>query len=105
MNVQIIDIFAVHGDGGEHGRGPIEGYCRTRSEADTMSKGRGWFGGAGAVTGVKALIVGDQMYALAQAAPILFMDAVAQQKADAEAARAAALAKLTPAERALLGLS
>jgi hypothetical protein len=106
MNVQVIEVFAVHGDnGGGSGVGPIEGYARTRTEATAAAQGRGWYGGPGYVSEAHALLVDGVMYALANPKPILFLDAVEAQKKLDDEERAAALRLLSPRQRDLLGLN
>ena len=104
MTVQIIQAYAVHGDGGERSDGPIEGYCATRADAEIMCQGRGWYGGNGAITTASVLEVEGVLYALASPIPITFMSAKATQEAVDKAARERALAKLTLTDRRVLGI-
>ncbi len=105
MSYKIIDAFAVHGDGGnEYNIGPIIGYCATQADAQVMSQGKGWWGGAGAINKAKLLVVGDEMFALERPDAVEFMSADGLRKASAEAARQRARAKLNAEDLAALGL-
>ena len=104
MNVQIIKAYAVHGDGGERGTGPVEGYCETHADAQIMCRGRAWYGGDGAIAAASVLVVDGVMYALASPAPLVFMNAAPTQQDLDAAARESALAKLNPADRRALGI-
>lgn len=111
MKKEIIEAFAVHGDGGERGIGPVEGYCKTREDAEFMAVGRGWYGGMGKVTSRWALLIDDEMYILASSGPSSFMDVdterqkrqAEQERRDAEL-RAETLSHLTEAQKRVLGL-
>lgn len=102
MSYRIITIFAVRGDGGERGIGPIIDYTRTESEARKRAQGQGWYGGAGDVSPRKAIELDNgDVFALEHHERLDLDGSIKRAK---EKARADALAKLTPSERTLLGL-
>lgn len=113
MDVKIIHAWAVHGDSGSvqnTGNGPIIGYCETELDADLHSQGKGSWGGKGAVSKVKMLVlqngVDSKMYALAQPFPVKFhtLEVHLVQKRDDALLRAETLARLTAEQRRVLGL-
>lgn len=64
MDYEIIDAYAVHGDGGERGTGPIVVVCSTEANAKTVCKGRGWYGSDGIINKRKVLRVGEAYFLL-----------------------------------------
>jgi hypothetical protein len=112
MKKEIIEVFVVHGDGGEGGLGPVEGYCKTREDAEFMAVGRGWWGGPGKVTQQWALLIDGETYFLSEPGPSLFMDVdterqkrrTKQERADAEL-RAETLSHLSSDQKRVLGIT
>lgn len=108
---QLITIFEVRQTTDERGsRGPVIGYCDAMSTADARAKGEGWWGGMGKISEVSALVIDGKVWALRQPEPVQVMNLeqvrvlkpVPQSEIDTEL-RNAALAKLSPDERRVLG--
>jgi hypothetical protein len=112
MKKEIIEAFAVHGDGGERSIGPVEGYCKTREDAEFMAMGRGWYGGRGHVSQQWALLIDEEMYILSRPGPSQFMDVATerqkrrtkQERTDAEL-RAETLSHLSADQKRVLGIA
>lgn len=68
--MNMFKAWQVHGDGGERGTGPIIGYASTKSRADEMAKGQGWYGGTGWVQETSVVEIEGKIYALASPVPI-----------------------------------
>ncbi|MBK3780238.1 hypothetical protein G3A43_08205 [Paraburkholderia aspalathi] len=109
--VQKITIFEVRQTTDERGtRGTVVGYCDSQSTADACAKGEGWWGGMGMVTEMSALVVDGKVWALRQPEPVEVLNLTAvralkpipQSELDTNL-RNAALAKLSPDERRVLG--
>lgn len=100
---QIINIYVAHGDPGDDRtpgiRAPKLGFFSEKYLAEQAAEGQGWWGGAGAVSEAFALKVNGKFYLLGQPGEIQIdmktIDMVKKQ----------ALAKLTPEEKKVLGLS
>jgi hypothetical protein len=110
-SVQKIIIFEVRETINERGTlGAVVGYCDSKTTADARAKGEGWWGGMGAVSEMSALVLEGQVWALRQPEPVQVMNLeqvrilkpVPQSEIDTEL-RSAALAKLSPDERRVLG--
>lgn len=101
MKPEIITIYVHHGDGGDRGTGPIQGYCSTRHAAEQSAKGQGWYGGDGWVGEACAIKFLESWYVLADKHPI-DLDGV-NAKIDAEL-KATTLASLTEDQKRVLGL-
>lgn len=98
-------VFTAHETVDEFNRkSALIGVYGTREWADAAAKGRGWYGGMGAVEAMWALPVpgkrGEFYLLQSDKTYTLNVDLVDRDRAE----KAAALAKLTPAERTLLGL-
>ncbi len=100
---KIKQVFAVHGDGGERGIGPIIGYCETSSEADIHRKGQGWWGD-GEVTRAYVIEVDGMLYALARQHPIKYMSDIKKQEQEDRELRKKTLESLTQDQRRVLGV-
>lgn len=96
-----LTVWVAHGDGGEHGKGPVIGYSSTKERAALIAKGRGWYGRDGDLEPVPAIRIGDKVWLLLQASPI-DLDSE-DQKRDAEL-RASTIAGLSAEQRRVLGL-
>lgn len=99
----IIDLWTVYETVDEYGRrGGIVGYFDTRSKADAAAVGKGFYGSNGlVVNGFGLRINDDGVLPLVLDHPVpLNIDALRH----AEEIRESALAKLTPTERAALGI-
>ena len=84
----------------EYGRhGPCIGWFSTEEAAKKRAKGKGWYGGDGAVDKCYTITVGGKTYRLEAKTPIKVDDT--DRKNDA--IRKSVLAKLTPEEREALG--
>jgi hypothetical protein len=101
---RIVEIYAVHGDGGERSLGPIIGYCESQSDADRHKKGTGWYGGDGHVSKACAIEVNGSLYVLAAVKPIVFMDKIEEQKRLDQELRAKTIASLSEEQLRVLGL-
>jgi hypothetical protein len=101
-DVQLLEIWAAHGDGGEMGgsTAPIVGYCRTEAQAKELAKGKGFYGGQGHVSPRSALEVNGNIWVLAEDKPIDLDNA--QAKRDAELL-ASTLAGLSDEQLRVLG--
>lgn len=101
--VKYTTLYIASTGGDDHGRGDeLIGIYTTSAAAEATVKGRGWFGGNGAVKKADGYFVGDLVIF-----PNIKIDAVdlnVDLPRKVETQRAAALAKLTPEERKLLGL-
>jgi hypothetical protein len=109
--IQKITIFEVRETINERGTlGAVVGYCDSKTTADERAKGEGWWGGQGAVSEVSALVIDGHVWALRQPEPVQVMNLeqvrvskpVPQSEIDTEL-RSAALAKLSPDARRVLG--
>ncbi len=60
MEYKLIDVWLAHGDGGERGIGPIIGVCDTKTNAQTVAKGKAWWGGDGYVNQGKAVKITEE---------------------------------------------
>lgn len=102
-------VYCAHGDSGDDKRlGPIIGVFLQEADANAAQVGQGWYGGNGGVTERKAIILDrgtpDQRAFLLDSTfnDVIDLDGV-QQKLQ-EQLKAAALRKLTDAEKKALGL-
>ncbi len=104
IRIEQIKIWAVYSTYDETGRdGNLVSCWETEQAAQNNCKGQGWYGGPGNVRELSAIRLPDgRVFALLQSEPVTLGVDFVQQKRDA---KAAALAKLTPGERDLLGLS
>ena len=100
--VHFLEIYSAHGDGGERGIGPVIGYCSTKSRADAIAKGKAWYGGNGFVGRETAVKIDGAVYVLASSKPV---DLDSEKAAQDAAIKEAAIAKLSPEELRVLGLS
>lgn len=103
LDGKIIDVWAVYETVDERGRrGQIVAVAKTKTHADTMAEGKGWYGGVGDVVKRRALSIdGEHILMLEIDTPIPLdtnLPGLRKQKIDE------ALAKLTPEEQVLLGL-
>lgn len=100
----IISLWTVYETADEYGsRGATVGYFDTRAKADVAARGRGrYYGTPGEVVYGFGLKIGDnEVLPLAVGHPVsLNIDTVRQKTMIREAAKA----KLTPEERAILGI-
>ena len=95
-------IYCSHGDGGETSIGPIIGYHSKQWDAELYAKGRGWYGGNGAISKQDIITVDGKSYLLASSDPIDLDGAELKRKNEMILK---ALAKLTDEEIRILGLS
>lgn len=102
MEPKFIDLWQVHGDGGERGIGPIIGYFRLNHEAAEFAIRKGWYGSNGYVAGAKAVEIDGKVYILANSGRPVDVDLL-QYKAD-EKLKADTLAGLTAEQIRVLGL-
>lgn len=100
-NIKIIDVYAAHGDGGEHSMGPAIGYFTHLHKAASAAAGKGWYGGDGGTSKHTAIDIDGTVYLLAQSRPI-DIDGK-QAKRDAEL-RQQTLASLSREQLRVLGL-
>lgn len=82
MDYEIITAYAVHGDGGEHGVGPIVVVCSTEDKANKVCKGRGWWGGNGMIAQRKVLRIGKTHFLLEREFSIDMDGEIAKKKED-----------------------
>ena len=103
MEMELVKVFVVYGDGGERGIGPVIGVCLTKEEAVKMAKGKAFYGANGEIFDGMALENQDngELYLLKDATS--FVDKVLQ-KDTIKHKKQIALAKLTNEDKALLGL-
>ena len=101
QEMQRVDVWVAHGDGGDRGIGPAIAYCSTESQARQAAAKQGWYGGDGAVVKRYGLKMYGKVWLLAERDPI-DMDS-AQAKRDADL-RDATLAALNAEQRRVLGL-
>jgi hypothetical protein len=116
MIIRLIKVYAVHQGDDDRNSGTPAWFFYSKAQADAMAKGKGWYGGTAPVRAYDALsIYNDEqvgrlsgshndepatVYLLQHPHP-LKMD---QGPVDEKLMREAALAKLTPTEKELLGL-
>lgn len=99
---QVIPVYTVYSSHDECGaRGECLGHFTTRSKANSVSAGQGWYGGNGVVVPGFALRVMGRYYVLAQKEPVILDSRIETL----EEIKARALRKLSPAERSALGLN
>lgn len=102
MTIEHIEVWMAHGDSGsEYRTGPVIAYCSTEHIAREAARDQGWYGSDGAVTNCAALRIEGNVWLLREREPV---DLDGAKRARDAAARQAALAKLTPEEREVLGL-
>lgn len=103
MEMELVKVFVVYGDGGERGIGPVIGVCLTKEDAVKMAKGKAFYGADGQIFDGMALENKDngELYLLQTITP--FIDKVLQ-KDTINQKKKLALAKLTNEDKALLGL-
>lgn len=99
--IEIITIWQAHGDGGEHGNGPVIAYCSTESQAIEAAKGKGYFGSNGHVDSAKGLRADGHVWLLAKEHPI---DLDSEQANRDEELREQTLAGLSDEQKRVLGL-
>lgn len=103
MEKGFLSVFAVWETIDERGRrGELVGYYSTRAAADTRAEGRGWYGGKGDIESVTCLWYDNQLYALRNPPAPVVLDVDLSTRE--QVLRTSALAKLTAAERRVLGL-
>lgn len=100
MNVEHIDLWAAHGDGGERGIGPICGYSRSHIGAEMLAAGRGFWGGNGITSKAHGLMVGDKIYVLADPHPV---DIDGEQQKRDNQLKTDTINSLTDEQRRVLG--
>jgi len=77
--------------------GKIVGFAVDKQAAETCAKGQGWYGGTGRIKTCKFLVIQGEYFSLQSDGPVPMYTA-------GQSLRAQALSKLTPEERAELGL-
>ncbi len=103
VTLHVINAFAVYSTVDEYGRrGGLVGVFTHESDADNRANSSGWFGGRGEKVPVTVFIDGDKNYMAERISEIDLLDTDLPQlrRSQIEAAKA----KLTPEERALLGI-
>lgn len=99
---EIISVWAYYGDSGEGGgRSPLLGYCSSFNLAARAAKGKGFWGGDGAVSVCKALKIGSEIFALIDEKPI---DLNGTKVAQDAKLREQTLASLTVEQKRVLGI-
>lgn len=100
--MNILQVYKVHGDGGERGIGPIIGITLTKDKAEQMCKGKGFFGSHGEIFNGFA-IEGDngELYLLESEIPYVEGQL---HKTTLQNKKNQALAKLTEEDKKVLGL-
>lgn len=100
--VNFLDLWQVHGDGGERSIGPIIGYFRKHHEAVDFARGKAWYGGNGAVQSAKAVEIDGKVYILDSGGAPVDVD-MCQYKAD-EKLKEDTLASLSEDQLRVLGV-
>ena len=98
--MEILQVWAAHGDGGERSIGPIIGYFDTEDRAHEFAKQKGWYGGNGNVSRKHALRIDGLTYILDSKYPV---DMNREQETRDAALKEATLAELSPEQRRVLG--
>jgi hypothetical protein len=101
---KVVKAWAVY-FGNERGKGKFVGLFSTQDGADIASQGKNWYGGAGTVESIHLLQVeleGNSLFFWLQSAEPVELDVNLQ--AEKDNLRNQALAKLSSAEKAALGL-
>lgn len=103
MNNEIITVWTYTSGGDDRSHGPIAGVCSTEQLARQAAQGSGWYGGNGAVKKHSAIRFNGHIYLLSDklSQPI---DLDGGIKKIQDKLKEAALSKLTPEEKLLLGL-
>ena len=95
---EIVDGFAVYSTVDERGsRGSIVGFTLDEQAAKTLATGKGWYGGSGWIERCKFLCIDGAYFPLLSDGPVTI-------HTQGQSLRAQALTKLTPEERAELGV-
>lgn len=103
----IVGVYAVYEIHDEYAnRKTLRKICRTKHESEIASVGLGWYGGPGYVEKKMAIIDPEtgSVYLLVSSSAWEFEDVAKRKEEMKQRAKEAALAKLTPEERKLLGL-
>ncbi len=98
---KIVDLHVVYQGGDDRSPGTPTWYFTSIVDAEDVSQGRGWYGGNACVGKISAIMIADQAYVLGKKEPIK----VNVGPQDAAERRAAALAKLTEADKKILGIT
>lgn len=99
-SMEIKKVYAVHqGDSERHAGKPFW-FFESSADAESVAKGRGWWGGKAPTSEHTALIVGEHVYLLARPEPVKLNEF----PEDELTKKQKALAKLTKEEQKLLGL-
>ena len=98
--VEIKEIYAVNQGDNEFNCGQPRWFFDAKTDAELCAVGRGWFGGVAPVRHHPAIVVDGKMYLLARVEPVNLNESPEDEQAKKNAARA----KLTEAERKLLGV-
>jgi hypothetical protein len=108
--LKFIPVFEVVETLDERGtRGNVVGYADSRESVDVFAKGKGWYGGMGAIIEATALVIDGKVYPLRQPGPVELhtLEELCPPKPKGKVdpmVRRAAIAKLTPEERESLGV-
>jgi len=98
-----VPVWAVHTKESDRDCGVPTYFFSSKLAADAAAQGRGWYGGTATVSSHYAVLIDGKYYRLVSQFPFkLDADITALER---EQAKAAALAKLTDKEKALLGLT
>lgn len=97
-------VYEVHDEYGRHRN--LRTVCRTEAEGKIAANGLGWYGGQGDCDKKAAIIDPESglVYLLVTSTGQEFADVTKRKEELKQIAKEAALAKLTPEERELLGL-
>jgi hypothetical protein len=96
-------LYKVYETIDEYGRpGSTIGYFTSSSNASTVAEGRGWYGGAGGIVAVNAIVVDDNMcFEVVNSSPLQIDEDLIESRQNKIKK---ALAKLSEEERNLLGV-
>lgn len=98
--LEIKEIYAVNQGDNEFNCGQPRWFFDSKTDAELCAVGRGWFGGVAPVRKHSAIVVDGNTYLLARVDPLNINESPEDEQAKKNAARA----KLTEAERKLLGI-
>ena len=100
--IEIKPVWAIHCNDGERNIGPPTNYYSTKELADQKSIGSGWYGGKAYISAHKAIWVNGVVYVLGNSGHPIDLDDTS--KTTREYIKRVALDKLSPEEKAALGL-
>lgn len=101
MEIELITVYAYHGDGGERGTGPVIGWCSTEDKAQIAGRHTGYYDSQGGVSTANAIKIGNDFYLLARKKPI-DVDGINGKHDDI--LRDKTMASLTSEQKRVLGL-